>query len=273
MLSASKWTGMMTHVRLIFVFVVCLSGVAYAGESPQITSLAVDNPSRLLFVGNSYLYYNNSLHDHLFRMVVSAGLYDQADMTIKSVTINGARLRHHDVESYLKPNALGSDEPFQVVVLQGHSTAALTDDHRAQFADSVRQYAQFIRRQGGEVILYMTPAYVYPHKLQRSDMIRDIESLYTTVGNEVDALIIPVGLAFEEAYRRRPNIRLHEAYDGTHPTLLGTYLGTATVFACLYNQSPVGNSYDYFGEIDTDTRVFLQNVAQDVATKFCQHAS
>lgn len=45
----------------------------------------------------------------------------------------------------------------------------------------------------------MTHAYVKPDKETSPDMIRQIESLYVAVGNEVGALVIPVGLAFEEA--------------------------------------------------------------------------
>ena len=36
---------------------------------PKVTSLQNVNPERILFVGNSYLYYNDSLHNHLRRMV------------------------------------------------------------------------------------------------------------------------------------------------------------------------------------------------------------
>lgn len=35
-----------------------------------------------------------------------------------------------------------------------------------------------------------------------------------------------------------------------------------------YNESPVGNSYDYYGRIDKDTASFLQKVADDTVRKF-----
>ena len=262
----------MKIVHLLLFTIVGLSGISLASEAPSIKSLTVTNPSHLLFVGNSYLYYNNSLHDHLRRMVISAELHDRDDTNFKSATINGARLNHHDVANYLNPGQLGVDEPFQVVILQGHSSAALTKEHSAQFENAVEQHAKSIRNRGGEVVLYMTPAYVFPHKHQRNGLIREIESLYIGMGNKVDALIIPVGLAFEESYHRRPNLQLHDAYDGTHPSLLGTYLAAATVFASLYNQSPVGNQYDVFGAIDGETRLFLQQVAHDTVKNFYQQS-
>ncbi|MCY4139728.1 MAG: hypothetical protein OXF56_15875, partial [Rhodobacteraceae bacterium] len=116
--------------------------------------------------------------------------------------------------------------------------------------------------------LYMTHAYVPPHEMYRDDMIREIENLYVTVGNEVGALVIPVGLAFEEAYRRRPDLLLHMPYDGTHPSLAGTYLAAATVFASLYGRSPIGVQYDYFGRIDGSTVRFQQEVAEHTVRAF-----
>ena len=255
---------------LVFAVAIGLGATTIAGEKPTVKTLSVENPSHLLLVGNSYLYYSNSLHDHLLRMVIAAGLFERDDLGYKSVTINGARLTHHEVENYLKPGQLGIDQPFQVTVLQGHSTSSFTQENRALFESAVRKHAESIRQAGGEVALYLTPAYVSPNKKRRPGMLRDTESLYTKVGNEIGALVIPVGLAFEESYRRRPNLQLHRAYDGTHPSLLGTYLAAATVFAALYSQSPIGNPYDYFGAIDSETTLFLQQVAHDTVEKFYQ---
>ena len=85
----------------------------------------------------------------------------------------------------------------------------------------------------------------------------------------IDALVIPVGLAFEEAYRRFPDLKLHNR-DGTHPSLLGTYLAACTTFATLYGRSPVGNSYRAEGITDEALATQLQQVAQDVVTQFFQ---
>ena len=81
-------------------------------------------------------------------------------------------------------------------------------------------------------------------------------------------MVIPTGLAFAEAYRRQPAIELHKSFDGTHPSLLGTYLAAATTFASIYRMSPVGNSYDYFGEISAEDARFLQEVAHDTVLAF-----
>ena len=69
-----------------------------------------------------------------------------------------------------------------------------------------------------------------------------------------------MGLAYEIAYKERPNIKLHHV-DGTHPSQLGTYLGAATVFASVTGKSPEGLEFDYYGAINDEDRVFLQKIA------------
>ena len=119
----------------------------------------------------------------------------------------------------------------------------------------------------------MTHAYSPPHPRFDPNMIDSIESLYVETANEINALVIPVGLAFEEAYRRRPEIVLHKKFDGSHPDLLGTYLAACVIVASAWGLSPIGSDYDYFGTIDRDDARFLQQVAQDVVTEFQRRQS
>ena len=115
----------------------------------------------------------------------------------------------------------------------------------------------------------MTHVYVAPHQQVKPQNIVATESMYVEVGNEIDALVIPVGLAFEEAYRRMPALRFHHP-DGTHPSLLGTYLAACTTYATLYGRSPVGNAYRAEGLIEEEVATQLQQIAQDVVIQFFQ---
>jgi hypothetical protein len=139
---------------------------------------------------------------------------------------------------------------------------------RASFREKAIEFNGNIAKTGARTALYMTHAYVKPNQDARPDMIRKIEDMYVSVGNEIGALVIPVGLAFEEAYRRKPEIKLHKEFDGSHPDLIGTYLAACVVYASLYGKSPVGNSYDYYGKVDKETAGFLQKVADDTVRKF-----
>ena len=257
---------------IISVSLLLSSGVSAAADTAITPAIKPDPngaPKRALFVGNSYLYYGDSMHNHVRRLAGAADPNLKIPTTTwKSVTISGSALFDHNIRAYLEPGKLRVKEPFEYVVLQGGSGAISSAKRRAAFEATVIEFDQEIRKSGAKTALYMTHAYVAPHKHARADMIRDLEELYVSTGNKVGALVIPVGLAFEEAYRRRPDIRLHKAYDGSHPELIGTYLAACVVYASLYGKSPVGNPYDYYGAIDRDTATFLQQVAQDTVARF-----
>jgi hypothetical protein len=254
----------------LLVLIVLLSGASWvrAAAGPEVRQPQVDTPKRILFVGNSYFYYNDSLHNHVRRIAAAADPGLGKELEYKSATIGGAPLAHHDIRHLLEPGRLGLKEPFDVVILQGASTDALSDARRASFREKVIEFDAEIKKRGAKTALYMTHAHVKPSKFASPDMIRKVEDMYVSVGNEVGALVIPVGLAFEEAYRRRPDIKLHKDYDGSHPDLTGTYLAACVVYASLYGKSPVGNPYDYFGKIDKETAAFLQQVADETVRKF-----
>lgn len=254
----------------LFAGVLISAGIARADNAlaPEVRALGIDTPKRVLFVGNSYLYYGDSLHNHVRRMAIENDEANAKKYGYKSVTISGGSLGQHDLAHYLKPNALGIKAPFQVVVLQGNSGAALSEKGSAAFVNAVTAFNDLIVASGAKTALYMTHAYTRAHKKYDPDMMRKIEKLYIDTGNRVGALVIPVGLAFEEAYRRRPEMKLQKDYDGSHPDLIGTYLAACVTYAALYGKSPVGNPYGYYGKIDKDTAAFLQQVAEDTVRAF-----
>ena len=192
----------------------------------------------------------------------------EGKLSYKSATIGGAELAHHAIDHLTTPGRIGVKEPFQLVILQGGSGEPLSETRRARFREKAIEFDKVIRGRGGRRALYLPHVYVKPHNQAKPENIELTENSYVAVGNEIDALVIPVGLAFEEAYRRRPGIQLHKDFDGTHPELIGTYLAACTVYASVYGKSPVGNKYDYFGKIDQEMAAFLQQVAADTVKKF-----
>ena len=259
---------MISLKRLALAFILAgFAALAAAQPVPAVKQRPVDVPKNILFVGNSYFYYNDSLHNHVRRMVDAAGILKEKEMHYKSATIGGAPLSEQDVKGLLTPGRLGK-EPFEIVILQGNSGAALTDKRRQSFHDKVVEFNADIHAAGAKTVLYMTHAYVTPNKQASPDMMRKVEDMYVSVGNEVGAYVIPVGLAFEESYRRRPDFRIQKDYDGSHPNLYGTYLAACVVFASLYGKSPVGNTYDYYGAVDKASAAYLQQVAWDTVQKF-----
>jgi hypothetical protein len=252
---------------LILTALMVICGASAAG-TPSVTEPQIKNPQRVLLVGNSYIYYGDSLHNHLRRMVAAADPEFGKKLQYKSATIGGAWLDHHNIDWLTTPGQIGIKQPFELVILNENSAAALSDKNRERFLDAARAAAKTIQSRGGKLALYMSHAYVAPHKLADPAMIRKVEALYLQAGKEVNALVIPVGLAFEEAYKRHPEMKLHKSFDGSHPSMDGTYLAAATVYAAIYDRNPVGNTYDAYGEVDKATAAKLQAVAWDTVQRF-----
>lgn len=236
---------------------------------PAVKKPPVDTPLRVLFVGSSIMYYAGALQTHTHRMAAA----DTPPLNLRpgftSVHITTGALHHYPLEHYLKPANLDKKEPFQVVVLGGNFRDGMTEAGRARYRQTVIEYDALIKKHGGHTALYWLPPHGKPGgPLPPAELGRRLEEMTISVANEVGALVIPVGLAFREAYRQRPGIKLQMGYDDYHPTVAGQYLAASVVYASLYDRSPVGNPYDYFGAIDKDTREFVQKVADETVQKF-----
>ena len=265
-----KKPGHCSRVAVLLLLPMLAAAAAGSDEvlEPRVRHLENTAPKRILFVGNSYLYYNDSLHNHVRRIAAENGPHPGEDYGYKSATISGASLSQHPLDRLLKPGRLGIDRPFDLVVLQGGSGSVRSEERRSQFREVAADMQSMISASGAETALYMIHAYVEPHPRFDPKMDERIEHDYVSTGNAIGALVIPVGLAFRKAYARRPDIELHMAFDGTHPSLSGTYLAACVVYASIYGKSAREIEYDYFGKIDQEDAAFLRAIADATVREF-----
>ena len=217
-----------------------------------------DDIKRILFVGNSYLYYNDSVHNYTERLLIE--YYEDEEIVTKSATIGGSKLRNHNIDHLLNYKNLQLDEQIDLLIMQGGSYEVISEKSRAKFAETASEYSTKAQRLGIKTALYMTHAYLKNYRRYEPNLIEKIKKTYYEAGKKSDSLVIPVGLAYEIAYQQNPDIRLHHP-DGTHPGLLGTYLAACTVFAVITNKSPEGLDFNYLNRISDENRIFLQRVA------------
>ena len=93
------------HRRFLFlVLAVCVSATASAQTRPKRTDIGAA-PTGILWVGNSFFYYNNSMHNHVSNLVRAADPKIAPRAT--SVTISGSGIDWHDMESYFRPEGIG----------------------------------------------------------------------------------------------------------------------------------------------------------------------
>jgi len=241
-----------------FILGLCAC-LAFAQTSPKI--VRIDPPKHILFVGNSFVYYNNGLPDHLARLIVSADKASRGQYTFKSLTISGAYLSDHidGVAPVLK------SRKWDVVVLQGQSAEPLEADQQRseRFKSSVRQLDKAIRDAGAKPVLFMTWAYQ-----DRPEMSQPLAEGYIKIANELDALVVPVGVAFDCAAKGRSDLVLHDK-DKRHPSLAGTYLAARVFYSALLGKSPAPN--EYTADLPKEVAAFLQEVAWETTKAFYRH--
>lgn len=244
--------------------------LAACGSAPPAAPMASGPPKNVLWVGNSFFYYNNSLHGHFGRLATSG----QSPVRSTSVTISGSGLDWHDLGSMLGSKTLGSysfvgdneirfnppGRQYDTVVMMDCSQCPLHPQLKETFHASVKSNAELLRANGVRPVLFMSWAYK-----DKPEMTQQLAAEYVKAGQANRALVVPAGLAFAESVRRRPDLELYVA-DKRHPTLAGTYLAACTVMASVYKKSPVGNRYT--AGLSADIAAHLQAVAWETAQSF-----
>jgi hypothetical protein len=253
---------------------ILIAPAAQAQTRPLVKTLGPDFPRSELFIGNSFFYYNNGLPGHLTLMEKAADPDNKNAYRNTMVTIGGSGFDWHDVEHYLRPNAIGRysfddnnvvvfNKPgqlFDVAVMMDCSQCPIHPTLKPVFTEYAKKNSAIVRAKGLKPAFFMSWAYA-----DKQEMTAQLAEAYTIAGNENNALVIPAGLAFARAISKQPELNLYVP-DKRHPSPAGTYLATCVVFAALTGRSPVGNSYT--AGIDAPTATFLQTVAWETVTDY-----
>ncbi|MEO8028569.1 MAG: SGNH/GDSL hydrolase family protein [Bryobacteraceae bacterium] len=185
---------------------------------------------RVLFLGNSYTYFNN-LPAVLEKIAgaVKGGPAIHAEKVVEG----GATLQ----TLYNGGGALAAIRRggWDYVVLQEQSTLGHTPPvggvpqikEPSQFFEYARKFDAEIRKSGAKALFFATWAREdFPEHQRRLD------DAYTRIARELDAGLAPVGLAWTLARIEAPGIRLHLP-DRSHPTGAGTYLAALVFYQVL----------------------------------------
>jgi hypothetical protein len=261
--------------RILACVLLAIAAAAPAGAQtrPKLLDAGMEHPASAIFIGNSFFYYNNSMHGHVGRLVAASR--PKFDFAAVSVTISGSGLDWHDVESYFRSNALASytfdsdnnivfNHPgahlFDLAIMMDCSQCPIHPQLKSVFREYARKHSQTVRRHGALPVFFMSWAYA-----DKPEMTAQLAEAYTQAGNDNDAFVIPAGLAFARSIAQRPELNLYAA-DRRHPSLAGTYLAACTVYAALFKRSPVGNTYT--AALDPATALHLQNVAWETVQDY-----
>jgi hypothetical protein len=231
----------------------------------------VKEVNSMLWVGNSFFYYNNSMHGHVTQLLNAAG---QKGHRSSSATISGSGINWHDMEAHFKPNAVASysfvgdnevrfntfERPFDATMMMDCSQCPIHPKLQAIFYEYAKKHSETLRKHGSEPILFMSWAY--------SDipaMTEELAAEYIKAGQQNNALVVPAGYAFANSVAKRPDLSLIIA-DKRHPTLAGTYLAACSVLASVYKINPIGSKYA--AGLSPEVAKHLQTVAWETSQAF-----
>ena len=204
-----------------------------------------DGSKRILFVGNSYTYQWN-----LPQQVAAMSRETGDDLYVRQSTAGGVTWgQHWRGEKGLTTREKIKSGDYDIVVLQNHSMRTIVAP------DSMMLYgkmlAQEIRHAGAEPMLFMTWGRVW-----NPLMIDTVSEVYQEVGQEIGALVVPVGNIWQEVRLQRPELTLHQP-DGSHQTPTGMYIAACAFYSALTGKTPVGLSPRNFMEDANGERVYL----------------
>ena len=254
----------------IFLSKLCV--LAFLLLSSDLCKAQDDVPEHVLFVGNSYTYFWN-LPQQVHALAESKGV----EMRTSQSTAGGTNWgQHWRGERELKSKSLIESGNFDAVVLQNHSMRSL--EARDSLMHYGMEFANLIREYDADIYLYMTWAREWdPY------MLDTISQAYSDLAKEINATVVPVGLAWSRARELRPDIELY-AEDESHPSPMGTYL-TACVFYRVLTGNPIDDlpprllSTDYADQklylniVSENNALFLQKVAEETVTRFISESN
>jgi hypothetical protein len=201
---------------------------------------------KVLFIGNSFTARNN-----LPGLIADLAAVRGRGLQHRLISAGGASLRTHwNAGAALKAI---QENHYDCVVLQEQSTLPVKNAKRMH--ENVRLFDQAIKDAGAKTVLYMTWA-----RLNAPETQQAITEAYTSIGQELDATVVPVGVAWKRFLSKHDKPVLHDR-DQSHPTLAGSYLAACVFLEVLFEENPMGIESNVAGLTEKD-RLLLQKGAR-----------
>ncbi|WP_375768463.1 SGNH/GDSL hydrolase family protein [Archangium gephyra] len=239
---------MFRPARWLFALLGCVACARTQPPSPP--SPDSSRPVRVLFIGNSYTYYNDlpAMLEGFVRTLAPGTRLETG-----SVLMGGATLESHWKQG--EARALIRNGAWSHVVLQEQSLlgglringVAHMNDPAERFLPYGRLFAQEAAAAGAKPVFYMTWS-------RKADMPAQevLTHAYASLAREQKGVLSPVGVAWQRVRRERPELELY-VEDGHHPAPAGTYLAACVLYASLFHQPCLGAPSTLIGAPWADT--------------------
>lgn len=242
------WVGLLLSVLLV-------AALPPATASPRLKGTG---KVRVLFIGNSYTFFNN-----LPQIVAALAQSAHKELETEMIAAGGATLKKH-WEDGRALEALKQGH-WDYVVLQEQSTLGFPTggspiNSPKMFHEYARLFNAEIIKVGAKTVFFLTWARQNLPQTQAQ-----LTQAYFAIAKELKAIVAPVGVAWQRALKKNPNLALHQK-DLSHPTPTGSYLAACVLFSTLYGRTAVGLTASVIGNaIEPGARVLTGQVSGDNA--------
>lgn len=206
-----------------------------------------DNTVKILFIGNSYTYYNN----------FCATFTNLCNIAGKSVSVRQVTKGSHSLSQVANPKDLEGARVRNLLSTQKWDYVVLQDRHRypikkpQRIANAIETLQPYITASGAKMILFMSWAPLKGHRDYKklSHIVptkaayeRKLKETFTNLAAKYNAIVAPVGTAFSKCQKKYPNIRLIRK-DKSHPTATGSYLSACVMYQTIFGTPAKGLTY------------------------------
>ncbi len=260
----------MKHILSFIILACALTCSAFGADKLRMRADASDS-LQILFVGNSYTYYND-LPAMVSEMAATQGLKLAPSRALKGGESLKGHLNHPFLPKVLKEGG------FDYVVIQDASY--LPSYSTKYVVDSVYPFAAEIDSlakagsPGVKTIYYMTWGHKdgilhhktdYPFNHTYHGMQERLKLSYLEMAYDNGGLCAPVGVAWERVVNERPDIELYNLKDRHHPSKEGSYLAACVILGTIL-KNPV-KTY-YYGTLAPETALYLQDIAARTVNEY-----
>ncbi len=200
----------------------------------------------ILFIGNSYTFYNE-MPEKIFAPLAEAAGYkvNVKSITEPSWTLYGFADPEDNVGKLFYADL--AENKYDFVIIQEQSTQAIKDV--GQFYDGARTVVEKVRENGAVPLFYCTWGRKTGHfilddnGLTTETMMLTVAGAYEAIGRELGVAVAYVGHAFYDMFTQ--DLRGGNVYhnDLSHPSYMGSYLAAMTIFGQLTGVDPTTVDY------------------------------
>ena len=216
-------------------------------EDQMKTPLSKDKTYEILFIGNSYTFYNSTVPAEFKKIAASAGYTVNVDSVTKGAH---TLLKFSDEQDEMgkQVHEKLSTKKYDFVFIQEQSHTPVSNPEN--FYKGARALVQKVRDSGAVPVFYCTwgrqagNADIAKFNLVDNEtMTWNLAAAYRKMGKELNVTVAYAGLAFYELYTNT-DINLYHT-DGSHPSPTGTFVAALTLFSTLFQTSTNDITYNF----------------------------